>query len=732
MILLYLFAAYTIADVKVESKYTDARLILQSVGFATGDEFKDHMIAQAISNLNRLKLFNYVVVDTAIVGDGIFIKISVEEAPFLSGDVRFAGNKRVNDRELRKKTELRPNQILTERAVFDARRKILDLYTEKTYYNTEVRDSVIPDTANRVHLLYLIKEGEPLRIGRIEFSGNRAFSDGKLKRKITNKEKGFLRSGKLDRAKLKSDLEKLKSFYKENGYLDVEIAEPLVEAKDNRLVITFTITEGRKYYVGDISFEGNTVFKSERLETVMKFKTGDVYNLTRIQQALQDFGVMYADEGYIYCSIVPVENARDSIIDINFAVAEQTPASINRVIITGNYRTREKVIRREIVTMPGERLRRSLVLRSAREVMNLGLFDGINPLTGARDDSGNVDLIYELKEKEGVGSVGAGVAYSAQDKLTGYIELSHPNMFGRGQKLYTKIELGGRLTNFQLGLTEPWLFDTRTSAGVDIYYTNRLWDYYTKRDIGTSANFSFPFYLDYTRLAYTFRIERTQILDIAKTYIAPDSGYNLYNDTIPRWTVSNSFGLTRDTRDYIFNPSSGSYLSLQAEVAKKFLFANVDYNRLTFEARAYFPVWWKFVLMARLRAGIATSTDQVPLYKRFYAGGTGEDGVRGYPDRSLSPLENNRSVGGDALLINNLELKLKISQSMAVVAFYDMGNSFVSWKDVNLSDLRRGLGAGFRIEIPMMGVVGFDLGYGFDRENPGFEPHFQINPFGMF
>jgi outer membrane protein insertion porin family len=732
VILLYLLLSYTIADIKVESKTTDPNLIIQTVGFSTGDQFKESMIAQAVNNLSRLQLFNFVSVDTSLVGDGIFIKILVEEAPVLSGDVEFIGNKRIGDRDLKKRSELKSNQVLTDRTIFEARKRILDLYTEKTFYNTEVRDSAVPDTTGRIKLFFRIREGEPLRIGKIEFTGNLAFSDGKLKRKIENKEKGFLRSGKMDRAKLKSDVEKIKSFYKENGYLDVQCEEPSVEAKDNRLVITFPITEGRRYFVGDVTFEGNAVFATEQLSKNMKIKNGDIYNLTRIQQALQDFGGLYADEGYIYCSIVPMENARDSIIDINFLVNEQSPANINRVIITGNYRTREKVIRREIVTMPGQRLRRSQVIRSAREVMNLGLFEGIDPLTGSRDDSGNVDLIYGLKEKEGVGSVGAGVAYSAQDRLTGYLELSHPNMFGRGQKMYTKIELGGRLTNFQLGLTEPWLFDTRTSAGVDVYYTNRLWDYYTKRDIGSSLNVSFPFYIDYTRLNYNFRVERTQILDISKTYIPPTTGYNLYDDTIPHWTVSNSFGLIRDTRDFIFNPSSGSYISLQTEIAKKFLFANVDYNRMTFEARTYFPVWWKFILMARMRAGLVTSVDEVPLYKRFYAGGTGEDGIRGYPDRSLSPMENGRSVGGNALFINNLELKLKISQGMAILMFYDMGNSFPSWRDVNLNDLKRGLGAGFRIEIPMMGVVGFDLGYGFDREHPGFEPHFQINPFGMF
>lgn len=273
---------------------------------------------------------------------------------------------------------------------------------------------------------------------------------------------------------------------------------------------------------------------------------------------------------------------------------------------------------------------------------------------------------------------------------------------------------------------------SRTSAGLDLYYTNRFWDYYTKRDIGFAGRVSFPFYLDYTRLGHTLRAERTQILDIAASYTPPSSGYSLYDDTIPKWTVSNSFVITRDSRDFIFNPTSGSYMALRAEVAKKFLFANVDYNRFTFEARTYLPIYWKFVLMGRIKAGVVTSTDEVPLYKRFYAGGVGDDGVRGYSDRSLSPEVEGRRVGGSALLINNLELKLKLSPSLSFLAFYDAGNAFESYKDVNLHNLYRGIGVGVRIEIPMMGILGFDMGYGLDREQPGFEPHFQINPFGMF
>ncbi|MEO0128849.1 MAG: outer membrane protein assembly factor BamA [candidate division WOR-3 bacterium] len=730
MILSIIFA-YTIANITVDAQFTNKDLIIQTSGLKIGEQFKESMIPQAINNLYRLRLFDYIAIDTTIIADGIFVKINVTEAPFLNGEPKFIGNKKIKKGDLLKKVELKNGQVLTKKTIFDARLKIIDLYAEKNFYNTVVQDSIVPDTLNRVNLYFVINEGSVLKISKIKIEGNKALSESSIKRKMQNKEKGFLRSGKLDRAKLKEDIERIKIFYRDNGFLDVVVSEPEIKVVDNKLVITIKINENQRYYVGDIKFSGNVLFSTAQMEKLLKIKPGTVFNLTKAQNSLQKFYEVYADEGYIYCSIAPIETIRDSFVDIEYQITESRPANINRVVIAGNYRTREKVIRREIVTLPGTRFRRSQVIRSMREVFNLGFFEDITPETGSPDDSGNIDLVYRVKEKEGVGSIGAGMAYSAQDKLTGYIELSHPNVFGRGQRVYTKFEIGGRLTNIQFGFTEPWLFDTRTTAGFDVYYTNRLWDFYTKRDIGSAANFSFPFFLDYTRLNYTFRVERTQILDIAKEY-QPTTGYDLRKDTIPKWTLANNYGITRDTRDFIFNPSSGSYISLQTEIAKPWIFANIDYNRFTFETRSYFPVFWKFVLMTRFRMGIVTSADEVPYYKRFYAGGTGEDGVRGYSDRSLSPVEDGKRIGGNALFINNIELKLKFSQSFALLAFYDMGNAFASYKDFNLYDLKRGAGIGIRVEIPMMGVLGFDLGYGFDRAQPGFEPHFQINPFGMF
>jgi outer membrane protein insertion porin family len=732
VILLFFLLNYTIIDINVDVKFANPQLIIETSGLKTGEEFRSTDIKNALNNLSRLRLFNYIEVDTTIVGDGIFFKIIVEEAPFLNSDPMFEGNYKIKTKDLIKKIDWRIGQIISDKNIFEAKNTIIGLYKDKSFYNTDVQDSSVVDSLNKIDVYFIIKEGIEPRIGKIEITGNNAFTDVKITKMMQNKPKAFLRGGKLDEVKLEEDVEKIKSFYKDNGYLDVKISEPVIEVEDDLFIITINIEENERYYVGDISFTGDSVFKAEQLKKVLKYRSGEVYNLSKIEETYQELYGVYADEGYIYCSIAANEDVRDSFVDIEYAIKESSPATIKRVIITGNYSTRENVIRREITTMPGETFRRSDVIRSLREIYNLGFFDNVEPLTGLPDDSGRIDLIYNVTEKEGVATVGAGISYSAQDKLTGYFELSHPNMWGKGQRLYTKIELGGRLTNFQIGYTEPWLFNTRMSAGVDLYYTNRFWDYYTKRDIGFAGRLSFPFYLDYTRLGYTFRIERTQLLDISNTYTAPTSGYSLYDDTIPKWTVANAFTLTRDSRDFIFNPSSGTYLALHAEIAKKFLFANIDYNRFTFEARTYLPIYWKLILMGRIKAGVVTSVDEVPLYKRFYAGGVGDDGVRGYADRSLSPKVDGRSVGGNALLINNVELKLKLSQSLSFLLFYDAGNAFASYEDVNLHSLYRGVGGGVRIEIPMMGVLGFDMGYGLDSEDPGFSPHFQINPFGMF
>ncbi|MEO0085962.1 MAG: BamA/TamA family outer membrane protein, partial [candidate division WOR-3 bacterium] len=364
--------------------------------------------------------------------------------------------------------------------------------------------------------------------------------------------------------------------------------------------------------------------------------------------------------------------------------------------------------------------------RSQRDIFNLGFFDDVAIDYRRADTAGAIDLIYRVKEKSFFGTVGAGVSYSAQDQFTGYVELQQPNLLGQGLRAGLKIEKGAKKANVELSFTEPWLLDTPTSAGVNASYLTRSYDYYDKQEVGGGLSFSRPVPLDYTRAYLNLRV--------ADGYVPPSSirsGYsptgiqNVYRDTVHKTAFNPGLTLTRDSRDYIFNPLTGSATTYTLDVSV----GDIRFHRHVFDISHYFPLFWKFGLMGRTRLGYITgfsSADTVPLYERFYPGGTGPDGIRGYGERAVGPLEGGYHVGGKAEAIFSLEYKLRINPQLSFLAFADAGNAWNSVSEFSLSDLKRGAGIGVRIEIPMLGLIGFDFGYGFDKARPSWEPHFQL------
>ena len=260
MFLLLFLISYNIVDIEVETKWTDSQLILEASGLKVGNEFRSDDITNAINNLSRLRLFNFIAIDTSIVGDGIFFKIAVEEAPFLTKAPKFEGNEKIKNKVLKDRIDLRIGQVITDKLIFESKNKILELYKEKSFYYTTVQDSSTIDSMNKIELIFIIKEGAEPRIGKIKIEGNTAFPDANITKLMQNKPKAFLRAGKLDEKKLKEDVEKIKSFYKEKGYLDIQVDDPIIEVKDNKFSITIHVTENQKYYVGDMSFTDGPVF----------------------------------------------------------------------------------------------------------------------------------------------------------------------------------------------------------------------------------------------------------------------------------------------------------------------------------------------------------------------------------------------------------------------------------------------------------------------------------------
>ncbi len=727
-----LLHAQVISDIEAESRFTDPVLIISNSGLNKGDSLNPISIKDAIHRLYRLGLFSQVSIDTSTVSGSLRVMIKVKEFPFLK-KVEFIGNRRIKEKTLRDKIKAKEGDILTGERVFAWRDSIQNLYKEKGYILANISTKISPpDSANRSILKFLIEEGLRVRIKNIEIVGNKAFTDREIEGRLKNREKRWYRSGLFKEEEFKEDLRRIIDFYKERGYIDAKVEDYDIRYKEGWAYITIKVDEGKRYYLGGISFKGNKAIDSERLRDTLRIKPKDVYNAKKVQESLQNLYALYTDEGYIYVQILPQEDASKDTIYLTYEIKEGEPAHIRRVIIEGNVRTYENVIRRNIWSMPGTIFRRSEVIRSQREIFNLGFFEDIKVDYKKVNKKGDIDLIYRVKEKEAIGNVGAGVTYSAQEGIAGFLELSHPNLLGRGDNISIHLEKGGKRNTFEFGFLEPWFLETSNSLGFNLFYRTRFLDYYDLEEHGGKVNLARPLLLDFTRGYLTLKAEDVSVSDISPLY-KPSSGYDLREERWPKRTLSVGCQFIRDSRDYRYNPSSGSYNSYSIEVAGgRLLGGDVEFIKQITDSRFYYPLFWKFSLMFRAYFGLIDNyitSSEIPVYERFYPGGAGVNGIRGYRERSVGPRIGEYNQGGKAVAIFNLDLKLKVSPQLAFLAFLDIGNAWDSIREVNFSDMKRGVGVGIRIEIPLMGYLGFDLGYGLDEGGRRFQPYFlRVTP----
>ena len=718
--------AQTIISIEARGRYSDSLSIIKAAGLNKGDSLTRDNLAGAIRRLFASGQYASVEADTFRVADGVRVLFRVREYSRLKAKgLHFTGNHKVGTRELEGKLAGKEKDIITDKALFDWTQKIRDLYKTKGY--ALVKDSAQqtpPDANGLAEVNFFIEEGDQIKIKEIRIVGAKAVRESDILTKLVNKPYfPILRSGKFDDEEFKRDLDRVTDVYKEKGYLDAKVLDWTPRYDQGWAYITITVSEGVKYYFGSLTFAGESLFTEPQLRGALRMSPGAVYNLKKANQSLSEMFALYSEQGYIYAQVVPIDSIRRDTVDIRYQIAENEPARIRLVNVEGNDRTQEKVIRREIVSMPGATFKRSEVIRSQQNVFNLGFFEDIQlDYKKVSDTSGDIDLTYKVKEKF-PGSIGAGVSYSATEGIVGYVELTQPNLFGRAQQLHVKFEKGGKKQNLELGFTEPWLFDTPTALGTNIYYLTQNYDNYDKQDRAAEVNCSYRLPLDYSRGYYTVHVGDVKLSNFHGTTSLNTA------DTFPKVTISNTFRFQRDSRDYIFNPSSGSFNYYELGVAGATVLGDVHFHRHTLESNFYYPLFKKFALRFRGRFGYVSgfrARDTIPPYERFYPGGTGEDGLRGYPDRGLPNLTG-YNPGGTTEAIFSLEYRFIISRGLTLLAFLDAGNAWPSVREVNLSELKRGAGFGVRLEIPMMGWLALDLGYGFDRPGTSkFEPHFQI------
>ncbi|RMH71518.1 MAG: outer membrane protein assembly factor BamA [Gemmatimonadetes bacterium] len=723
----------------------DELYILTISGLKVGEEFRLEAIQDAIRKLYERGQFNDIQVDQELDLDGVHLTITVEEHPLL-GDVTLKGNKKIGNGDIYSKFTLLKGQPLSPLELHNSRRNILELYKEKGYLLAKVDYEMgEPDEQGRTPLTINITEGKKVKIETIQFEGNLAFSDKKLRKQFEDtKETRWYQSHYLDETQLESDLERLVDFYRRMGYINARVVGHTIGYDEDlaHMTITVTVEEGERFYFGEVDWDGNELFTKSQLQMVTQYKTGEIFDQKRFEETIQKYYEIYSDKGHIFASIIPDERVEGRVIHVTYRIDEGEPARVRNVVITGNTKTYEKVIRREINILPGEIFDRSKVIRSQRDILYLNFFDetqfqfDLQPVNtvGPGGGESEVDLFFGVAEKR-TGTISAGAGYSSQDRVTGFLELAENNLFGRSQRLNLRWQFGRTRQDVEFGFTEPWLWDTPTSAGFDIFRTLRDYGDYDRITTGFALRAGRPFpWLDYSSIYGQFRLEDVEI-DVEEGYTPPETGTNLFDYEGKR--RSNSFRLTlsRDSRNDTYQPSRGSRTSLTAEYAGGPLGGDVKYQKYLFNTGWYSELPWKWSLGIDGKFGYINglkSADEVPVYERFELGGVLGNRLRGYPDYSLVPEGNEYREGGRVMSIFSAETRYTVAPSqLYLVGFAEAGYTWNDLVDVDFGTLKRSLGFGIRIITPM-GPLGFDYAYGLDdywdgiRYQSGgkWEPHF--------
>ena len=784
---------YEVAGITVSGgKDLDANVVIMLTNLRVGDniQFPDPKISDAIRTLWRQQLFEditFKVVSKS--GKKVYLDIQLKELPKMS-KYYITGVKKVWKDDIREDLELRAGKVVNDNLIVMSSNKIQKYFKEKGYLNATVEVIQQADTAfnNAVILGFKIATGERVKIGQIAFSGNTAVSDKVLFRAMKNtkvKGKSILKVSKLKNKEYKDDLKAVVAKYNSLGYRDARIVQDTSYSVSSELInIDISLEEGKKYYFGDITFIGNTKYETVLLTSILRINRGDIYDSQLLNERVSfdqngnDVASVYLNNGYLFSQVIPVEKSvSNDTIDIEIRIQEGRQATIRKVSISGNERMNDHVIYRELRTKPGDLFSKAMIQRTIRELSQLGYFDqtqiGVNPVPDPQ--TGTVDLEYTVAEKstsqlELQGGWGAG-------RVVGTLGLNFNNFSARnignkrswqplptgdGQTISLRAQSNGLyFQSYNASFTEPWLggkkpnsftgtiYHNVQSNGVERSNPNRQSLLITGINFGLGQRLKWPD--DYFTLYQGLEFRRFNLNDFP-------TGFLDYTKGISN-NVNYQFTLGRNNTDVPIFPTRGSQISFSAELTPPFSAFNgdIDYKSLSSEERFklveyhkwklnadwFAPITSKFVIRTHGEFGYLGSYNKdlgLPPFERFYVGGDGLSnfvidgreiiGLRGYQNTSITP------AGGGALY-NKYILEFRYilantpSAQVFPLIFMEGGNNYDNFWDYRAFNLKRSAGAGIRIYMPMFGLMGVDVAYGFDPEPngasaSGWQTHFII------
>ena len=784
---------YEVAGITVSgAQDLDPNVVIMLTNIRVGDniQFPDPKISDAIRTLWRQQLFENItfsVVNKS--GRKVYLDIRLQELPKMS-KYFITGVKKSWKDDIREELDLRAGKVVNENLVVMSRNKIQSYFREKGYLNATVDITQERDSSfnNAVILGFRVKPGSRVKIGEIVFVGNESVSDKVLLKAMKNtkmKGKAIFKVSKLRKKEYSEDMRALVAKYNSMGYRDARIIRDTNYRIDEELInIEITLEEGRKYYFGDITFVGNTKYDTPLLRSILKINRGDIYDSQHLNERVSfdpngnDVASIYLNNGYLFSQVVPIEkNVQNDTIDIEVRIQEGRQATIRKVSITGNERTNDHVIYREVRTRPGDLFSKAMIQRTIRELSQLGYFDqtqiGVNPVPDPQ--TGTVDLEYTVVEKSTsqlelqggwganrvVGTLGLNFNnFSA--KNVGNKRAWQPLPTGDGQTINIRAQSNGLyFQSYNASFTEPWLggkkpnsftgtiYHNVQSNGVQASDPNRQSLLITGINFGLGQRLKWPD--DYFTLYQGLEFRRFNLNNFP-------TGFLNYNKGISN-NVNYKFTLGRNNTDVPIFPTRGSQISFAAELTPPFslLRDDIDYKSLSSEERFklveyhkwklnadwFAPITSKFVIRTHGEFGYLGSYNKdlgLPPFERFYVGGDGLAnfvidgreiiGLRGYTNNSITP-------GGGGALYNKYVFEMRYiiannpSAQVFPLIFMEGGNNYDNFWDYRAFNLKRSAGAGLRIYMPMFGLMGVDVAYGFDPEPngaaaSGWQTHFII------
>jgi outer membrane protein insertion porin family len=722
------YSGRTIQDIRLEGlERVSDQLVRSQLETVAGQPYDASAVSRDIRRLYDLDFFTNIVVDATPVGDQLIVRYVFEEKRVIE-EVRILGSNKIKARTIRGVLSWKEGDSFVPEAYDAEREAILDLYASKGFPTTAVDIIVDEVGASRVRVTYMIEEGRKARVRDIDFIGNEAMSNRRLRKLMQTRRAYWLLGGRYDEQKFEADLATIIDEYGDYGRLEAAVTDThfLYGDRGRDLRVKIYISEGPVYHVESLAITDNVVFDDDEILNIVQVRAGDVHHKSQVEQDAQLIEKGYTDSGYVNASVIPqvTVDRQQKTTHVTHNIGEGDLKYVREIRITGNTVTRDDIVRRQILLVPGDRFDGSAVRGSQVSLENTDYFNSIRyTLRDVEADPLYTDLFWDVEEGK-TGNFNFGAGYSTTERLSGFAEYrldnfditNWPRFTGGGQQFRLNLTLGDVRTEYGLSFTDPEIFGYPLAFGFDIY--NQSYRYiggnnYSERSQGGQIRFGKRL-SQFVTARTAVRYDDIHVRDVG-LWTTREFRRLIGGDV----TISNIWGINRTTLDRPRDASSGGSHDLEIQVAG--FGGDNEFVQLKHDSIWYWAITddTRWILSFRTREGVIFpygSTERVPLSYRLFAGGTTT--VRGYDTRDIGPrirtfpfFGNEFRVGGELRTVQNLEVKYKLTDNVRLYTFADAGGVWYEPSDFDFGDIRYSVGLGVGVNVPLMGPIRVDYGF---------------------